>query len=132
MPKSKRATEPKRVTEVDAHAGRLLRIRRNELGVSQGAVAEHLGVTFQQVQKYENGTNRLSGGRLQQLASFLDVPVTYFFEEKRASAGKQDGAKDMVTQMLMTRDGNKLCSMWLKMRAPLRKKVLDLVEMMAE
>jgi transcriptional regulator with XRE-family HTH domain len=120
------------VTEADAKAGQRLRIRRNELGVSQGAVADHLGVTFQQVQKYENGTNRLSGGRLQQLAELLDVPVTYFFDERQPSGGKRDGAKDIVTQMLMTRDGSKLCSMWLKMRPPLRKKVLGLVEIMVE
>jgi transcriptional regulator with XRE-family HTH domain len=132
MPKSKRATQPKKVTEADAKAGQRLRIRRNELGVSQGAVADHLGVTFQQVQKYENGTNRLSGGRLQQLAELLDVPVTYFFDERQPSGGKRDGAKDIVTQMLMTRDGSKLCSMWLKMRPPLRKKVLGLVEIMVE
>ena len=113
-------------------AGQRLRIRRTQLGVTQATVAEHLGVTFQQVQKYENGTNRLSGGRLQQLAEFLDVPVTYFFEEKQLSGGKRDGGKDIVSQMLITREGSKLCSMWLKMRLPLRKKVLDLVELMAD
>lgn len=100
--------------------------------MSQGAVAETLGVTFQQVQKYENGMNRLSGGRLNQLANLLDVPVTYFFEERQTRGAKQDEAVDVVTQMLMTRDGSKLCSLWLKMPSLKRHKVLNLVEMMAE
>ena len=134
MPRSKRATQvhPKRVTEGDAKAGQRLRIRRTELGLSQSAIAERLGVTFQQVQKYENGTNRLSGGRLQQLAGFLEVPVTYFFDEKQTGPAKHDPANDLVTRMLMTRDGNKLCSLWLNMRPPLRKKVLELVAMMVD
>jgi transcriptional regulator with XRE-family HTH domain len=132
MSKSKRATQPKRVTEVDAMAGQRLKIRRTELGISQAVVAERLGVTFQQVQKYENGANRLSGGRLQQLTELLQVPVTYFFENKHTNSAKQNLGKDIVTEMLLTRDGSKLCSMWLKMRPPLRKKVLDLLALMAD
>jgi transcriptional regulator with XRE-family HTH domain len=129
MPRAKKEDrQPKRVTALDATAGQRLRIRRTELGISQTAVGDELGVTFQQVQKYENGTNRLSGGRLQQLADLLQVPVTYFFEQKPAGAGKHDPGKDLVTQMLLTRDGNKLCSMWLQMRPPVRRKVLQLVE----
>ena len=130
MPRSKQ--EPKRVTATDATAGQRLRIRRTELGISQSAVAEELGVTFQQVQKYENGTNRLSGGRLQQLAEFLQVPVTYFFEQKSAGGAKHDAEKNLLTQMLLTRDGNKLCSLWLQMRPPVRRKVLDLLETITE
>jgi transcriptional regulator with XRE-family HTH domain len=132
MPKSKRATQPKRVTEADALAGQRLRIRRTELGISQTVVAERLGVTFQQIQKYENGANRLSVGRLQQLTELLQVPLTYFFDNKHTSSAKQNPGKDIVTEMLTTRDGSKLCSMWLNMRPPLRKKVLDLVALIAD
>jgi transcriptional regulator with XRE-family HTH domain len=132
VPKSKRATQPKRVTEVDAKAGQRLRIRRTELGITQAAVAERLGVTFQQVQKYEKGANRLSVGRLQQLTDFLEIPMSYFFDDKHTGGSKKCGEKDIVRQTLATRDGNKLCSMWLKMRPPLRKKVLALVATMAE
>jgi transcriptional regulator with XRE-family HTH domain len=130
MPRGKKeSTQPKRVLPADAAAGQRLRLRRIELGLSQTVIGEQLGITFQQVQKYENGTNRLSGGRLQQLAEFLKVPITYFFDD--GSGAKKDSAKDIVTQMLLTRDGSKLCAMWLKMLPPMRRKVLGLIEMMA-
>ena len=56
-----------------------VRLRRNELGMSQADLARHLGITFQQVQKYEKGLNRISGGRLQGMSIALGVPVAYFF-----------------------------------------------------
>jgi len=66
--------------EVDAHVGRRVRQRREALGLSQGRLGRHLGLTFSQVQKYEKGTNRIGAGRLYFLAEVLDVPVQYFFE----------------------------------------------------
>jgi transcriptional regulator with XRE-family HTH domain len=67
-------------SEVDGHVGRRLRQRREALGISQGRLARHLGLTFSQVQKYEKGTNRIGAGRLFLLANFLDVPIDYFYE----------------------------------------------------
>lgn len=66
--------------EIDAHVGNRLRERRNALGLSQGQVAERLGLTFQQVQKYEKGQNRIGAGRLYRIATILAVPVGYFFD----------------------------------------------------
>jgi transcriptional regulator with XRE-family HTH domain len=66
--------------EVDAHVGQRMRQRREALGVSQGQLGRHLGLTFSQVQKYEKGTNRIGAGRLHLLAGFLGVPVQFFFE----------------------------------------------------
>jgi transcriptional regulator with XRE-family HTH domain len=66
---------------VDVHVGARVRLRRTLLGMSQTALADAIGLTFQQVQKYENGTNRISASRLFELARLLDVPVEYFFEE---------------------------------------------------
>jgi transcriptional regulator with XRE-family HTH domain len=66
--------------EVDAHVGQRMRQRRESLGMSQGRLGRHLGLTFSQVQKYEKGTNRIGAGRLFLLANFLGVPVHYFFE----------------------------------------------------
>jgi len=66
---------------VDVHVGYRLRQRRSLLGLSQTQLAELLGVTFQQVQKNERGTNRMASSRLYQLSRILDVPVSYFFEE---------------------------------------------------
>ncbi|MFO1143424.1 MAG: helix-turn-helix transcriptional regulator [Amaricoccus sp.] len=66
--------------EVDAHVGQRMRKRRESLGMSQGQLGRHLGLTFSQVQKYEKGANRIGAGRLYLLASVLSVPVHYFFE----------------------------------------------------
>lgn len=67
-------------TAIDENVGRRIRQRREELGMSQGALAEELGVTFQQLQKYENGANRVSAGRLFNLAVVLRTTIPFFFE----------------------------------------------------
>ena len=71
-------------TEVDGLVGQRLRQRRTLLGVSQERLAESVGLTFQQIQKYEKGTNRISASRLYQLCNVLEVPVSYFFEGLKA------------------------------------------------
>ncbi|HMO42521.1 MAG TPA: helix-turn-helix transcriptional regulator [Phenylobacterium sp.] len=73
---------------VDAHVGLRMRRRRRELGITQMQLAETLGVSFQQVQKYEKGLNRVSASRLFSLACALKVPVDYFFEEMERRAAK--------------------------------------------
>ncbi len=65
---------------VDVHVGKRLRVRRSLLGLSQEKLAEAIGLTFQQVQKYERGVNRISAGRLYQLSKILEVPISYFYE----------------------------------------------------
>ncbi len=65
---------------IDKHVGRRLRWRRRELKFSQESLAERLGVTFQQIQKYERGANRISAGRLFELAKVLDTTISYFFQ----------------------------------------------------
>ena len=72
--------------KVDAYVGRRLRLRRTSLGMSQTALAQSVRLTFQQIQKYENGSNRISASRLWQFSNALRVPVSYFFE------GIEDGA----------------------------------------
>jgi transcriptional regulator with XRE-family HTH domain len=67
-------------SEIDLHVGQRMRKRRETLGVSQGKLGQHLGLTFSQVQKYEKGTNRIGAGRLYLLAAFLGVPIQYFFD----------------------------------------------------
>lgn len=66
--------------EVDAHVGQRMRERREALGISQGRLGHHLGLTFSQVQKYEKGSNRIGAGRLYQIAKFLGVEPNYFFQ----------------------------------------------------
>src|SRR5262245_1556001 len=83
---------PRSVDARDAEIGRLVRSRRQELGLSQSDLAERIGVTFQQVQKYENGSNRISIGRLARIAEALDVPPTFFFA-RETKAGIATGNK---------------------------------------
>ncbi|HYF53401.1 MAG TPA: helix-turn-helix transcriptional regulator [Salinarimonas sp.] len=73
--KSQKACDP-----VDAHVGARLRARRIEVGITQIALGEHLGVTFQQIKKYEKGVNRIAAGRLHRAAELLGVPVAHFYE----------------------------------------------------
>ncbi len=70
---------------VDVHVGGRLRIRRTLLGLSQTSLADAIGLTFQQVQKYERGTNRMGSSRLYDLARVLDVPIEYFFDDMPAA-----------------------------------------------
>jgi transcriptional regulator with XRE-family HTH domain len=81
-----------RPNPVDVHVGGRLRQRRTLMGMSQEKLAEAIGLTFQQVQKYERGANRIGASRLHQLARVLEVPVSYFFEEM-AHAGAPAGAE---------------------------------------
>ena len=83
----KTAFPVRKPNDVDAHVGARLRQRRMLLGISQEQLAEMLGLTFQQVQKYERGTNRISASRLFQLARALDTPITWFFDEMALDRG---------------------------------------------
>ena len=78
----------------NAHLGRKLRMRRLSLGLTQTKVANAINVTFQQIQKYEKGTNGVSSSRLIQLSSFLKVPITYFFEDFSDYASNEKNEND--------------------------------------
>ena len=97
---------------VDVYVGRRVRTRRLLVGMNQSHLAEHLGVTFQQLQKYEKGANRISAGRLQQAARLLGVPVAYFFEgEPGGSAALVSDAmssSSTVVSFLSTKEGVQL------------------------
>jgi len=79
---------------IDVHVGARVRLRRMMLGLSQEKLGEHLGITFQQIQKYEKGTNRIGASRLQAIARVLSVPVAFFFE---GAPGGGDGHEPMPT-----------------------------------
>jgi len=96
--------------EMDVHVGQRLRVRRSLLGLSQEKLADALGLTFQQVQKYERGSNRISAGRLYDLSTILDVPINYFFEqfgivqnEHDASSASHNELEDFNCEDLMTK-----------------------------
>ena len=92
----------KSVTDVDKQVGARIRARRQALQISQGGLAEAVGVTFQQVQKYENGANRVSTSRLAQIADTLQVPVAYFFDGLGGAAGASDLLADPQVAKLLS------------------------------
>ncbi len=81
MPRVDIEISPKRPNPVDIHVGKRVRLRRTLLGMSQTTLGDALSLTFQQVQKYENGSNRIGASRLYQISQILSVPVSYFFDE---------------------------------------------------
>jgi transcriptional regulator with XRE-family HTH domain len=89
-----KARSPKIVASYDNEVGRRIKIRRIELGMSQSSLGTALDLTFQQVQKYEKGSNRVSAGRLQRIAQILDVPVTFFFSDLN------EAGKSQITALL--------------------------------
>lgn len=84
--KKSKKFSPKDRTAHDVQLGQKIRVRRNEIKLSQDELGSKLGVSFQQVQKYENGVNRVSAARLQQIATALDVPMTFFFDKETKDA----------------------------------------------
>ena len=123
---------------VDLHVGGRVRMRRKMLGVSQERLAEALGLTFQQVQKYERGANRISASKLYEIARFLSAPVAYFFEgltdpSLGASAVQDDGSEQHVHGFLMTSEGLELAAAFPRIgRSRLRRRILDLVRALSE
>jgi transcriptional regulator with XRE-family HTH domain len=124
---------------VDLHVGGRIRMKRKIMGISQEKLADALNLTFQQVQKYERGSNRVSASKLYQIASFLGTPVSYFFEglhdptEDRTQRGvAEDGAEQFVHDFLMTHEGLELAATFPKIkRRAVRRRVLDLVRSLA-
>jgi transcriptional regulator with XRE-family HTH domain len=93
-------------SKVDFYFGKRLRMRRIELKISQTDLGEKLGVSFQQVQKYEKGTNRIGADRLQQIAAALEVPVAYFYDGAPGQPGfSADTATAGVSAFMTSRDG---------------------------
>ena len=126
---------------VDRKIGQRVRSRRLEIGMSQERLAELLGVTFQQVQKYEKGVNRIGASRLFDMAHVLGVPVQYFYDEM--PSGVTDGAgaalgfgerpaESYVVDFLSSRDGMELNKAFVRITDPrVRRSIVDLVRAIA-
>lgn len=122
---------------VDKYVGSRVRMRRLMLGMSQEKLGDKLGLTFQQVQKYEKGTNRVSASRLQQLSGILNVPIPFFFEglpQPRGAARQAQGASvAFITDFLGRADGHALVKALRRIKkAPLRRAIVRMVEAIAE
>src|SRR5262249_40245971 len=125
-PMSKKLPDP-----VDKHVGSRIRMRRMMLGISQEKLAEALGLTFQQVQKYEKGINRICASRLHRIGVVLRVPVAFFFEEVpgQGPINGEDSAPSYVSDFLSTSEGLALTKVFVKLKdVNLRRTIVGLVE----
>ena len=126
----------KRANPIDLQVGSRVRIRRMQIGMSQERLGDLLGLTFQQVQKYEKGANRISAGRLFEVSRILNVPVDFFYEGLAAplppgANGIEVSAPSMM-EFVSSSDGLQLSLAYMKIKdAKVRKRVLDLVKSLA-
>ena len=124
---------------IDKHVGSRVRMRRMMLGMSQEKLGNNLGLTFQQVQKYEKGTNRIGASRLQQISQILQVSVSFFFEGAPANANglrtdemSEAPSPAYVSDFLATSDGLALTKAFMRISdMKLRRRIVDLVEQIA-
>ena len=126
----------KQANPIDAQVGNRVRLRRMLIGMSQERLGELLGLTFQQVQKYEKGVNRIGAGRLFEVSRILGVPIDYFYEgvnSQLAGGVAENEASPPVMEFVSSGEGLQLSLAFMKIKDPkLRKRVLDLVKQMAE
>jgi transcriptional regulator with XRE-family HTH domain len=126
---------PKKQTNpIDIQVGNRVRIRRMLIGMSQERLGDLLGLTFQQVQKYEKGVNRIGAGRLFEVSRILNVPVDFFYEGVNAMpAGASEAESAPVMEFVSSGEGLQLSLAFMKIRdTKVRKRVLDLVKSLAE
>ncbi len=122
---------------IDAYVGSRVRTRRLMLGMSQERLAEQIGVTFQQVQKYEKGSNRIGASRLQAIAGVLAIPVAFFFQQDSNQPLNTDGLGTIngledLSEFLTSKEGLNLNKAFMKITDPgIRQSVLTLVKSLA-
>jgi transcriptional regulator with XRE-family HTH domain len=120
---------------IDMHVGSRLRMRRVMLGLTQEKLAAAFGLTFQQVQKYEKGMNRISASRLQQAASLLAVPVPFFFDGAPGGHKLEEDAPSSayVNEFVSSEDGLRIIKAFMRIARPaLRHRIVSLVQEIAE
>jgi transcriptional regulator with XRE-family HTH domain len=127
----------KQANPVDAHVGHRVRLRRMLMSMSQERLGDLLGLTFQQVQKYEKGINRIGAGRLFEVAGILGVPVAYFYEnvEHPIPAGgfAESGEPPPVMEFLSSGEGLQLSLAFMRVKdAKVRRRILDLVRSLGD
>ena len=125
----------KKPNPTDIHVGSRIRLRRNMLGMSQEKLGENLGITFQQIQKYEKGTNRVGASRLQAIASIFGVPVGFFFEDlpgqdSAVSRGfAEDASMNLAVEFCTSAEGLQLNRAFVKIAdQKVRRRIIELVK----
>ena len=129
----------KQPNPIDIHVGSRVRLRRMMLSMSQEKLGESLGITFQQIQKYEKGTNRIGTSRLQHIARVLTVPVSYFFEDAPGQADQgppgnvgEASSASYVVDFLSSTEGLQLNRAFVRVKdAKVRRRIIDLVRSLA-
>lgn len=128
----------RRTHPVDVHVGSRVRLRRTLLGMSQGKLAEAVGLTFQQIQNYENGLNRMGASRLHQFSQILDVPISFFFDDlPEHIAGARHGTVALKTwdaerDHMARRETLELVRAYYRISEPaVRKRLFDLAKSIA-
>src|SRR6188768_1723499 len=122
---------------VDIHVGSRIRLRRNVLSISQEKLGEACGITFQQVQKYEKGTNRMGAGRLHHIARVLDVPIEFFYEGASSDQDANgptmiDGQSRSMTDFLATSEGVELVRAFTAIKdSKVRRRIVDVAKAVA-
>jgi transcriptional regulator with XRE-family HTH domain len=115
---------------IDVYVGNRVRVRRKTLGMTQNGLAELLGITFQQIQKYEKGTNRIGASRLQRISEILRVPVGFFFEN--GGSGPIDGQTNELNSFLSSKEGLALNKAFIAIEDPnIRQKLVALAKSLA-
>ena len=128
----------KQANPIDIQVGNRVRIRRMLIGMSQEKLGDLLGLTFQQVQKYEKGVNRIGAGRLFEVAQILGVPIDFFYEGVGATREERSGVSESesappVMEFVSSGEGLQLSLAFMKIKDPkVRKRVLDLVKSLAQ
>lgn len=134
-PNSKRMANP-----IDQYVGARIRMRRIMLGMSQERLGDAIGLTFQQIQKYEKGINRIGASRLQQVGHVLNVPVEFFFEGAPGQNSilpidngfGENATAHYVTEFMSTNEGVHLMQAFLRIKdVKIRKRIVDLIEVMS-
>ncbi len=128
----------KQANPVDARVGHRVRLRRMLMGMSQERLGELLGLTFQQVQKYEKGVNRIGAGRLFEIAGILGVPIGFFYEDAEDALNAKPGfAEDddsgSVMEFIASGEGLQLTLAFMGIKDPkVRRRILDLVRELSD
>ena len=127
---------PKSPSWVDAYVGSRVRLRRRNLGLSQEKLGEAVGITFQQVQKYEKGINRIGASRLLDIAKCLNVPISFFFPKDEADSMSLDRSAEptgATAQLAVTPEAVELVQLFAEIADPdLRKKIVSLVRVLSQ
>lgn len=130
------AEQKRKPNPIDIHVGSRVRLRRAMVGMSQEKLGEALGITFQQIQKYEKGANRIGASRLQQIASVLNTPIAFFFEDAPGSPEQgmaESSSTNYVIDFLSSSEGLQLNRAFLKIGDPkIRRKIIELVRTLAD